>query len=78
MQEMNMTLATPRDAMLEQARNEGAEDPTLTFFDTWEQNPYYQGPPVPHPESEFSEYLEDMRILSNIRNGPPDYDDIPF
>lgn len=22
----------------------------LSPFDTWERNPYYNGPPVPHPE----------------------------
>lgn len=34
----------------------GAERPErawiLTPFDTWEANPYYQGPPVRHPEED--------------------------
>jgi len=32
----------------------GAEDPEaawiLSPYDTWEQNPHYTGPPVPHPD----------------------------
>lgn len=36
----------------------GAEDPQqawiATPFDTWERNPFYQGPPVRHPE--YDEY----------------------
>lgn len=28
----------------------------LSPFDTWEPNPYYQGPPAKHPEEEADEY----------------------
>lgn len=49
-------LATPAEACREYARNYGSEHPErpwiLTDFDTWERNPYYHGPEVPHPESE--------------------------
>lgn len=49
-------LATPSEACSEFARNFGAEWPDrawlLTDFDTWERNPHYQGPPVPHPEDD--------------------------
>jgi hypothetical protein len=52
-----MVLATPRDACCEQARNEGRDHPErawiLTFFDTWEPNPFYIGPPVRHPETDY-------------------------
>lgn len=47
-------LATPTEACREYARNVGAERPEdawiLTDWDTWEPNPYYHGPAVPHPE----------------------------
>jgi hypothetical protein len=47
-------LARPQDACREFARNVGVdhtEDPwILTNWDTWEKNPFYQGPPAPHPE----------------------------
>ena len=47
-------LATPADACREYAANVGADHPDrawiLTDFDTWERNPFYHGPAVPHPE----------------------------
>ena len=49
-------MATPAEACKEFARNVGADHPDrawiLTDFDTWERNPYYSGPPVPHPEDD--------------------------
>ena len=49
-------LATPQEACREYARNVGIEYPDrawiLTHFDTWERNPFYHGPAVPHPESD--------------------------
>jgi hypothetical protein len=49
-------LARPQDACREFARNVGHERPErawiLTDFDTWERNPYYHGPPQPHPEDD--------------------------
>jgi hypothetical protein len=48
-------IATPADACREYARNVGATCPERawinTDFDTWERNPFYTGPDVPHPES---------------------------
>jgi hypothetical protein len=45
---------TTQDACREYARNYGADHPDkawiLTDWDTWESNPFYQGPPIPHPE----------------------------
>jgi len=49
-------LANESDAMREYARNVGFEDHhvkrawILTDFDVWVRNPYYSGPPQPHPE----------------------------
>jgi len=49
-------LATMSDAAREFASNVGSEDTTrawiLSPFDSWERNPYYQGPDVPHPEED--------------------------
>ncbi len=43
-------------AFKEYARNVGAEFPDrpwiLTPMDTWERNPFYRGPPAPHPEDD--------------------------
>jgi len=51
-----MALATEADAILEFARNLGEVRPELAWiltpYDTWEPNPAYVGPTVPHPESE--------------------------
>jgi len=47
-------IATISDACREYARNVGHERPDqawiLTDYDTWQKNPFYVGPPVPHPE----------------------------
>ncbi len=49
-------LATPTEACREFARNVGHEFPDrpwiLTDYDTWERNPFYQGPPARHPEDD--------------------------
>jgi len=46
-------------AVAQHAAAYGAEDTErawiLSPFDTWERNPFYQGPPVAHPEDD-SEY----------------------
>ena len=51
-------LATRSDACKEYARNVGASNPSqawiLTDYDTWEPNPFYSGPKVPHPEDDPS------------------------
>lgn len=52
-----MTLATETDAVREYARNVGHEHSDaawiLSPFDTWERNPFYVGPPQPHPEDDY-------------------------
>ncbi len=44
------------EACREYAREHGAQHPDhawiLTPFDTWEPNPSYHGPAVPHPEED--------------------------
>lgn len=49
-------LATPADAVKEYARNVGMDDTSrawiLSHYDTWERNPFYTGPAVPHPEED--------------------------
>ena len=55
-----MPLATMSDAVREHARNVGMDNPDqawiLSPYDSWERNPCYRGPPVPHPE----DYLSNM------------------
>ncbi len=52
-------LATPNDARREYASNAGYENKDrqwiLTPWDTWEQNPYYSGPPQRHPEADYDD-----------------------
>ena len=71
-----MTLATPQDACREQAYNEGYEDPSrawiLTWFDSWERNPFYVGPAVPHPEA------DDYEEVYGPFQPPSINDEIPF
>lgn len=33
----------------------------LTDRDVWHKNPYYQGPPVPHPEDDYQDAMEEGR-----------------
>jgi hypothetical protein len=54
---MNPTpLATPADALREFAANAGRENPDWAWllhdWDVWVANPFYQGPPVRHPEDD--------------------------
>lgn len=59
---MNDRPATPAEADLEYATNVGAQRPDLAWIlsdrDVWYRNPYYSGPPVPHPEH-YHDYCED-------------------
>lgn len=71
-------MATEAEACKEYARNYGYDHPELAWiltpFDTWEPNPAYRGPKVPHPEDEPDEYKHDD--FSAAPNGEPD--DCPF
>lgn len=50
-------MATQSEAYCEMVQNIGADNADkcwiLTPFDTWERNPAYTGPDVPHPEDDF-------------------------
>jgi hypothetical protein len=51
---MNEEFATPAEAYREWVCNAGSDCPErawiLTAWDTWEANPSYVGPAVPHPD----------------------------
>jgi hypothetical protein len=53
---MESHMATPSEACREYAANYGADHPErawiLTDYDSWERNPHYHGPSVPHPEDD--------------------------
>ena len=55
-------LATEAEADLEYATNVGRERRDVAWIlsdrDVWYRNPFYSGPPVPHPESDY-DYCED-------------------
>ena len=54
-----MDMTHEQAAAREQAYNQGMDHPdrawVLTFFDSWEPNPFYVGPPVRHPEDDYDE-----------------------
>jgi hypothetical protein len=54
-------LATPSDAVREYVRYVGStrqDSPwILSQYDSWEPNPYYSGPPQPHPEDDMTSLL---------------------
>jgi hypothetical protein len=72
-------LATPSEACKEYARNYGSDHPErawiLTDFDTWERNPFYSGPKVPHPEDDCYHYGIDE---SKAEKCQPHYGDEPL
>jgi len=83
----DFTYATDTDWDRADASQLGQENPdqawVCTDRDVWHANPYYQGPPVPHPEYEERDYealeameevdVDDNQIVCDI----PD-EDIPF
>ncbi len=58
-----MTIATYSEAAREYAYNAGMDDPKrawiLTPWDSWEPNPHYAGPKVPHPEADEGDWCDD-------------------
>ena len=70
LEEAHAPLATPTEACREFARNMGAEYPDrawlLTSYDTWEANPYYQGPPQRHPEDDPEEEDSGVRARPEL------------
>jgi hypothetical protein len=90
-EERDSHVASPSEAVAEFGRNAGAEYPDRAWllhdWDVWVANPYYVGPPVPHPESdeaydydaEDAENLEAEMADKLARRGVnPDDDFIPF
>ena len=83
-------------ALAQYAAAYGEADPArawvLTPYDTWEANPYYQGPPVRHPEDDYPEDDDEAPFYEEgERPGPvfrapaphdpwdcPEDDEIPF
>ncbi len=61
-------MASRMDACREYAINAGRdrEDSAwiLTDFDVWMANPFYNGPPVPHPEDYSREWCQDLDQMS--------------
>jgi hypothetical protein len=56
-------LATEQEADLEYAHNVGRDRRDLAWIlsdrDVWYRNPFYQGPPQPHPEDYQNDSAED-------------------
>lgn len=55
----------------------------LSDRDVWYANPFYSGPPVPHPEYEWDGTDEEYRQMlseKTVKSAPvqPDDEDIPF
>jgi len=61
-------------AVAEYAREHGRLNPeapwVLSPFDTWEQNPAYQGPPAPHPDEEEADYRQMETEVFSLREPP--------
>mgnify|MGYP001553102981 FL=1 len=64
-EERDFEVATDSDWDRAEARELGAADPdqawVLTDRDVWHANPFYQGPPVPHPEDDYA-WEEDFDV----------------
>lgn len=56
-----------RAAVNQYASAHGANDPDVAWilspFDSWEPNPFYSGPPVPHPEDDSAHYCEEFEAV---------------
>ena len=67
-------LATKTDACREYACNVGADHPErawiLTDYDTWERNPHYHGPAVPHPEDDSGDYDLELSLEHDVPGRP--------
>lgn len=66
--------ATPAEAMREEAMNVGFENPErpwiLTDYDVWIANPYYKGPPVPHPDDAYYMTEEEAKAFAEDASRP--------
>lgn len=77
--------ATKSEACREFAHNYGSMHPekawVLTDFDTWERNPYYSGPAVPHPEDNDGIHGEEYQapaLLTPLPKVETQDEDLPF
>jgi hypothetical protein len=74
-EEDDAPLATPMDAMREYAENVGRDNPDaawiITPYDVWMENPFYDGPSVPHPD----DYPDDYDEYDGEPMGPNDLSD---
>jgi hypothetical protein len=61
--ERESRLASPSEAIAEFGRNAGMDNPDQAWllhdWDVWVKNPFYSGPPVPHPESDWEGPYDD-------------------
>jgi len=82
-----MPLATISEACREYAANVGADRPDvawiITDWDSWEPNPFYSGPLMPHPEEDIEgmdiEIWRKSEVLRHaVRNGLACYIPTPF
>lgn len=76
-----------QEQVREYTNNHGANNTELAWilspFDTWEANPHYTGPEVPHPESmndeeDWNVEMELDRELGFTRGNHQNDIDIPF
>lgn len=73
-----------QESVREYARNHGHMNPEqawiLSPLDSWEKNPWYHGPAVPHPESSDSDegYDENEIVPVRVIVNKDDPDHIPF
>lgn len=85
-EERESRLATPSEAVAEFGRNAGMDRPDQAWllhdWDVWVKNPFYAGPPVPHPESDQDYHDDGASPLPSDHQprAPRDAgdDDIPF
>ena len=93
-EERDFVVATDQDWDNAEARELGAARPEAAWIctdrDVWHANPYYQGPPVPHPEDDYAhgiEWPEEIKSKEFPGDTHPDQDtwgddtpdeDIPF
>lgn len=78
-------IATGAESLAEFARNAGMDNPDQCWLldsrDVWVRNPFYNGPPVPHPEDDRQEetvthYQPPAPCFISDHFGA--FDDVPF
>lgn len=90
-EEREFTITTDAEWDRAEAYEKGELRPDLAWIctnrDAWHPNPFYQGPPVPHPESydplydvdgELVPQDDDLAQMEEDERDAWDFDDIPF